>query len=78
MNTLLINKSNKASSVAFENDMMRIELEDGRILLVPLEWFPKLRNASVSQLEKWRFIGEGEGIHWEELDEDILVENLIN
>ncbi|HAV01800.1 MAG TPA: DUF2442 domain-containing protein [Chryseobacterium sp.] len=58
--------------------MMRIELEDGRILLVPLEWFPKLRNASVSQLEKWRFIGEGEGIHWEELDEDILVENLIN
>ena len=37
----------------------------------------KLRNATMEQLKKWRFIGEGEGIHWEELGEDISVENLL-
>lgn len=56
---------------------MVVYFEDGRELAVPLEWFPKLRNASIEQLKKWRFIGNGEGIHWEELDEDISVVNLL-
>ena len=56
---------------------MVVYFEDGRELAVPLEWFPKLRNASIEQLKKWRFIGNGEGIHWEELDEDITVVNLL-
>jgi hypothetical protein len=46
-------------------------------LSIPLEWFPRLREASASQLKKWRFIGNGEGIHWSELDEDISIENLL-
>jgi len=56
---------------------MTVFLEDGRELSIPLEWFPKLRNASFGQLNKWRFIGEGEGIHWDELDEDISFEKLL-
>lgn len=56
---------------------MVVYFEDGRELAVPLEWFPKLRSASIEQLKKWRFIGNGEGIHWEELDEDISVVNLL-
>ena len=56
---------------------MIILLEDGRELAIPLDWFPRLRNASPEQLKNWRFIGNGEGLHWEELDEDISVENLI-
>lgn len=56
---------------------MIVYLEGGRELSVPLEWFQKLRNASKEQLEKWRFIGRGEGIRWEELDEDISIENLL-
>ena len=57
---------------------MIVFLEDGREVSVPLEWFPRLRNATPKQLKKWRFIGNGEGIHWEELDEDISVERLLD
>lgn len=78
MNTLVTNKSKKAINIDFEANKMIIFLEDGREFSVPLEWFLKLRNASENQLKNWRFIGNGEGIHWEELDEDILVENLLN
>lgn len=56
---------------------MVVYFEDGRELSVPLEWFNRLGNASKEQLENWRFIGNGEGIYWEELDEDISVEALL-
>lgn len=78
MNTSTIIKSNKATFLRFEKEKMIISLEDGREFSVPLEWFSTLRNATISQLENYRFIGNGEGIHWEELNEDILVENLLN
>ena len=56
---------------------MIVFLEDGRELSIPLEWFPRLRKATEEQLNKWRLIGKGEGIHWDEIDEDISVENLL-
>jgi len=56
---------------------MIVYLEDGRELAVPLEWFPRLRKATSEQLKKWRFIGKGEGVHWEEIDEDISIKNLL-
>ena len=77
MSTLTINKSNKAVNVSFNESKMILFIEDGREIAFPLEWFPKLRNATIEQLNKWRFIGEGEGIHWQELDEDISVEKLL-
>ncbi len=77
MSTLTINKSYLAINLSFTDDKMVVYFEDGRELSIPLEWFPKLRNATKEQLEKWRFIGGGEGIHWEELDEDVSVENLM-
>jgi len=77
MSILTINKSKFATSLSFSDTKMIVEFEDGRELSVPLEWFRKLRNATKEELEKWRFIGKGEGIHWEELDEDISIENLL-
>lgn len=77
MSILTINKSSKAIDVSFSETKMILFIEDGREIAFPLEWFPKLRNAKPEQLKNWRFIGEGEGIHWEELDEDISVENLL-
>ncbi len=77
MSILTINKSHFATDISFSDDKMTIIFEDGRELSVPLEWFPRLREATLIQLLKWRFIGNGEGIHWEDLDEDILVENLL-
>lgn len=77
MSTLTINKSRFATDISFSESKMKIYFEDGRELSVPLEWFPRLRKATATQLEKWRFIGNGEGIHWEALDEDISVEDLL-
>jgi hypothetical protein len=74
---ILINKINRGIDLAFTKDKMILFVEDGREVSFPLEWFPKLSHATVSQLNKWRFIGNGEGIHWEELDEDLSVEKLL-
>jgi len=76
MTILTVSKSYNAIDVSFSDSKMNLILEDGRELSVPLEWFPKLRNATKKELRNWRFIGNGEGIHWEELDEDILIEKL--
>jgi hypothetical protein len=58
-------------------DAFVVHLEDGRSLTTPLEWFPRLRDATPEQREKWRLIGGGVGIHWPDLDEDISVAGLL-
>lgn len=77
MNTLTLNKSGNASEVWFTALQMFVRLDDGREIAIPIDWFPRLRDASETQRNNWRLIGGGEGIHWEELDEDILVEGLL-
>jgi len=77
MTTLTINKSIIASEVWFQDQKLYIRLDDGREIAVPIEWFPSLRNATDEQRNNWRLIGGGEGIHWKDLDEDILVEALL-
>lgn len=67
-----------AKDVRFDKDKMHVFLSDGREICVPLEWFPSLRDAKVSQRKKWRLIGGGVGIHWEALDEDISVVGLLD
>ena len=67
----------KAVDLWFTDDMLYVRLEDGREIGTPLEWFPKLRDASAEQRKNWRLIGNGIGIHWEDLDEDISVRKLI-
>lgn len=54
-----------------------VELEDGRTLIVPLAWYPRLQHATSNERKNWRLIGGGEGIHWEDLDEDISLRSLI-
>ncbi|MBU4272020.1 MAG: DUF2442 domain-containing protein [Planctomycetes bacterium] len=66
-----------ATSVSFSEDSLRVALADGREIAVPLEWFPTLRDATGQQLQEWRLIGGGIGIHWESIDEDISVESLL-
>ncbi len=57
--------------------MLRVNLSDGRDVWVPLEWFPRLRDATPEQRKNWRLIGRGIGIHWEDVDEDISVASLL-
>lgn len=77
MNTLTISKSNCATELWFSQDKMHLVLDDGRELAVPVDWFPALRDATSEQRKNFRFIGGGEGIHWEDLDLDVLVEGLL-
>ena len=63
-------------SVAWERSF-RMTLKWMRTVSVPLAWFPRLLHGRPEERSKWRLIGEGEGIHWPDLDEDISVENLI-
>lgn len=78
MNTLVKNKPAIAQKVRFSDNILIAQLEDGREISVPLEWFPKLRDASEKELNNWRLIGGGIGIHWEDLDEDLSVEGFLH
>jgi hypothetical protein len=66
-----------AIDVRFSDDALIVQLSDGREISVPLEWFPRLRDASPEQRRDWRLIAHGIGIHWESVDEDIAVSTLL-
>lgn len=66
-----------ATDVSFTEDSLCVILSDGREITVPLEWFPRLRDATDQQRKNWRLIGSGIGVHWESIDEDISVESLL-
>ena len=78
MTTLTINKSGNAVEIWFDQLKMFVLLDDGREIAIPLDWFPKLRDAPEKDKNNWRLIGGGEGIHWDSIDEDILVEGLLH
>jgi hypothetical protein len=63
--------------VSFTSDSIVVTLADGRRVSAPLEWFPRLLHATAKQRKKWRLIGGGIGIHWEDVDEDISVKSLL-
>ena len=67
-----------AVSVECTNDELRVALDDGRKLSVPLAWFPRLLAATSEQRAASRLIGRGEGIRWEPLDEDLSVRGLLS
>lgn len=66
-----------ALDVRFSEEALIVALSDGREVAVPLEWFPRLRDASPEQRKNWRLIAKGIGIHWDEVDEDIAVFTLL-
>lgn len=78
MNTLVKNKLITAKNIWFADQKLFVLLEDGREIAVPLEWFPKLRDANEEDLNNWKFIGNGIGIHWEKLDEDLSIAGLLH
>jgi hypothetical protein len=66
-----------AQHVRVSDELLTVELVDGRSVSVPISWYPRLVHATAEERGKWRLIGRGEGIHWPELDEDIRVEALL-
>ena len=79
MSTLAIEiETPLAVDVHVKADRLIVELDDGRILSVPLAWFPRILHATPAERDSWRLIGNGEGIHWPGPDEDISVSGLLS
>ncbi len=77
MSTSAVKKYPLAEHVEFTEDDLIVSLVDGRTVTVPLVWFPRLSDATKEQLEHYEILGDGEGIHWPEIDEDLSVEGLL-
>ena len=77
MSSLAVEHNPLASNVRFSDDSLIVELHDGRTISVPILWFPRLSKASENQLNDWELLGDGDGIHWPQLDEDLSVEGFL-
>lgn len=67
----------RAKDVRFGDQTLIVELADGRILTVPIAWYPRLAHGTMAERANWQLIGRGQGIHWPNLDEDVGVEDLL-
>lgn len=67
----------RAMKVTVTEDTLTADLDDGRTISVPLAWYPRLLAATAGERDNLQLIGNGEGIHWPDLDEDVSVENLL-
>ena len=77
MNSLVLKIAPRAMAVVCSDDELRVSLTDGRWLSVPIAWFPRLAHASSSDRANYELLGDGQGIHWPDVDEDISVVGLI-
>ena len=77
MSTSVPDVDPRAVDVATDDDNLTVDLADGRRLTVPIAWFPRLLHASTDQRRNWRLLGDGQGIHWPDVDEDISVSGLL-
>ncbi|MBI3362929.1 MAG: DUF2442 domain-containing protein [Chloroflexi bacterium] len=69
--------STLARTVRFEGERMIVILTDEREVSVPINWYPRLARATPQQRDNWRLIGDGEGIHWPDVDEDLPVAGIL-
>jgi hypothetical protein len=67
----------RVKDVRFTEDTMAVDLIDGRTIIVPLAWYPKLFEATPDERGNWKISGAGYGIHWPDVDEDLSAEGLL-
>ncbi len=77
MNTLAVELHPQAHNIKCTDASLIVELVDGRTVSVPLVWFPRLSQASKEHLNNWELLGDGEGIHWPDVDEDLSIAGLL-
>ena len=77
MSILAIRADERVQNVYFTEDTISVDIMDGRTIIVPLTWYPRLLAATPEQREKWSVCGGGYGIHWSEIDEDLSTEGLL-
>ncbi len=67
----------RAKEVSFTDDELTVVLSDGRRIATPLAWFPRLLRATPDERANYELLGDGVGIHWPDIDEDLSVEGLL-
>jgi hypothetical protein len=67
----------KAIALTISGDTISIDLDDGRSISVPLSWYPRLYHANRKEQNNWILVGEGHGIHWPDLDEDVSIQGIL-
>lgn len=67
----------KGKSVRFDDRYLRVELEDGRVILTPMLWYRELQQASIAQLKNYTFICQGTGIEWPDLDYQLSIDSML-
>ena len=78
MSSLVIEtRTATVQDVVVSDDSLVVDLADGRTISVPLAWYPRLLHGQPEERNHWRIIGQGEGIHWPDLDEDISAESIL-
>jgi hypothetical protein len=77
MGILALAADERVADVRFTKDTLCVALRDGRTIMVPLTWYPRLFSATVAQRKNWRVAGAGYGIHWPDVDEDLSTEGLL-
>ena len=77
MATSPITADERVLDVTFSDDALSVSLRDGRVISVPLVWYPRLLNATPAQRKNWKIAGGGYGIHWPDVDEDLSTEGLL-
>ena len=71
------NKEPRIQDVMTTDDRITVSYDDGRIVSLPLKWYPRLQRATPAQRRKWELIGRGYGVHWPDVDEDLSAEGLL-
>lgn len=77
MSTLVSERAVLIRRVAVTDDTLQVDLSDGRSVSLPLGWYPRLAHGTAEERDRWELIGQGEGIHWPALDEDISLEGIL-
>jgi len=77
MSTLAVELHPQALNIKCTEASLIVELIDGRTISAPLIWFPRLAKAKKEQLDNWILLGDGEGIHWPDIDEDLSINGLL-
>lgn len=77
MGILALTADERVADVVCTDDTLSVSMRDGRTIIVPLVWYPRLLNATPAQRANWQISGGGYGIHWPEIDEDLSTEGLL-
>ena len=77
MSTSVAGVDERVKDVRVTEDILSVDLMDGRTISVPLVWYPRLFHATSEQRKKWQIAGGGYGIHWPDVDEDLSTEGLL-